>query len=254
MKAGKSLIFCASQRTGSTMVFDDLRNVLGCWPGNSEILYDRIVFNKTTRPWSEVWAEVSELNTVAGYFIDKVMFHYTPRISQFIERGNTLGVRRCLKFKPELFDGFYNFFADALWVYVDRRDVFAQAVSMYLAEATQIWEKRLGVHQNGDSPLPPVAYDGEKLRNHLQSFLAEREQWQVFFRHYNISPLRISYEDAAAGYPHYLKGLLDRVGLEPIEAPPPRRLLKLSTGLNEELAGFLRNDIIADLYSRHAGH
>src|ERR1700733_2331436 len=143
MRAGKSLIFCASQRTGSTMVVDDLLNIVGYEPGATEVLYDRIVANETQRPWSEVWDEVRRLNSFERYFLDKVMFHYTPQISQFIERNTTVGVSTCLTFKPELFDGFYNFFADAIWVYIDRRDVFAQAVSMYVAEATQIWERRI---------------------------------------------------------------------------------------------------------------
>ena len=87
----------------------------------------------------------SEKNRVHGYFIDKVMFDYTPRISQFIERNSTEGVKRCLKFRPELFDAFHKFFADAVWIYIERRDVFAHAVSIYLGETTQIWERRLGL-------------------------------------------------------------------------------------------------------------
>jgi LPS sulfotransferase NodH len=254
MQAGKSLILCASQRTGSTMVFDDLRNVVGYYPGNSEMLYTRIILEKTDRPWSEVWNDVSKLNRVHDYFIDKVMFHYTPMISRFIEQNSIEGVRRCLAFKPELFDGFYNFFAAAIWVYIDRRDVFAQAVSMYLAEATQLWERRLDRPLQEDRSNAAIPYDGEKLKRCLRGFLAEREQWQAFFKHYKITPIRIRYEDAAVGYPHYLSELLDKTGLQMVEAPPLRRLLKLGNEVNEKLAEFLRNDVIAELYSRiHAG-
>jgi LPS sulfotransferase NodH len=250
MQAGKSVMFCATQRSGSTVVHDDFRNVLGYPPGNSEILYQRIILEKTDRLWREVWDEVSKLNTVHGYFVAKFMFHYTPCISSFIERNSTVGVERCLKFLPELFDGFYNFFADAIWVYVERRDVFAQAVSMYLAETTQVWHRRLGAPPQGGPPAPAIGYDYQRLKPYLQGFLAEREQWQVFFRHYRITPIRINYEDAAAGYPGYLTELLDKAGLHMIEAPPPRRLLKLGDQLNEKLAQFLRHDVIADLYSR----
>jgi LPS sulfotransferase NodH len=250
MQAGKSVIFCATPRSGSTMAFDDLCNVLRRNKAIGEVLYDRIVRKKTEHLWTEVWDEVRERNRVDGYFIDKVMFDYTPQISRFIERNSTVGVERCLKFIPELFDGFYNFFADAIWVYVERRDVFAQAVSMYLAASTQIWEKRLGRPLEGGPPALAIRYDYEKLKPYLQGFLAEREQWQVFFRHYKITPIRINYEEAAAAYPRYLTELLDKAGLQMVEAPPPRRLLKLGDQLNEKLAEFLRNDVIADLYSR----
>jgi LPS sulfotransferase NodH len=127
---------------------------------------------------------------------------------------------------------------------------------MYLAEARQIWHRGPGAPPQVRPPVPALAigYDYEELKQYLQGFLAEREQWQVFFRHYNITPIRINYEEAAAGYPYYLKELLDKTELQMVEAPPPRRLLKLGDQLNEKLAEFLRNDVLADLYSRsHPG-
>ncbi|HUD65113.1 MAG TPA: Stf0 family sulfotransferase [Candidatus Sulfotelmatobacter sp.] len=275
MHAGKAVIFCATQRTGSTLVFDDFLNVVGSGRLNSEILYERTALKKTQLPWNELWNELKELNRVHDYFFGKVMFHYTPLVSGFIERNSTSGVvYPCLKFIPELFDSFRNFFADAIWVYVERRNVFAQAVSMYLAETTNVWEKLQGdavpacmdgadtieaVSRNPSrrSGVPPgcvVRYEYEKLKGYLQGFLREREQWQLFFRHYKIAPIRISYEDAASAYPQYLRELLDQTGLQAVEALPPRRMLKVGGQRNAEWAEFLRNDAIAELYSRsHAG-
>jgi LPS sulfotransferase NodH len=279
MQAGKSVILCASQRTGSTLVFDDFLNVLGLERKNSEILYDRIVLKKTERPWSEVWNEVRELNEVRGYFVCKVMLHYTPIISSFIERNSIAGVRvwTRLDFVPERFDSFHNFFADAIWVHIDRRNVFAQAVSMYMAETTNVWESLLeaphggvptpvdGLHSNEAASLDPstgsgilpgsvVRYEPERIKGYLQRFLAEREQWQLFFRHYKITPIRISYEEAASGYPHYLKELLDKTGLQMVAAPTPRRMLKVGGQRNKELSEFLRDDVIAELYFQSFAH
>src|SRR5580700_4932286 len=109
MRPAKCIIFCATQRTGSTVVFDDLRNVLGYGPTYSEILYDRIILNKSKVTWSELWVEVAKVNTVQGYFVDKVMFHYTPQISSFIDGKSIANAERCLKFAPQLFDSFYDF-------------------------------------------------------------------------------------------------------------------------------------------------
>jgi LPS sulfotransferase NodH len=250
MRPAKCIIFCATQRTGSTVVFDDLRNVLGYGPTYSEILYDRIILNKSKVTWSELWVEVAKVNTVQGYFVDKVMFHYTPQISSFIDGKSITNAERCLKFAPQLFDSFYDFFADAIWVCIYRRDVFAQAVSMYLAEATEIWERRVGEPWTDGPRTPEIAYDSEKLKNYLNGFLAEREQWQCFFQHYNITPIRISYEEVAAGYPHYLREVLDRAGLHMVDTPWQRRLLKLGDQVNEQWAEFLRNEVILELYSR----
>ena len=237
------------------MIFHDFRNIIGTpRPGFSEILYNRIIRGKTALPWSDVWTDICTVNGFQGYFMDKIMFHYTPLISAFIERDSIAGVQTSIKFQPELFDSFYKFFADAIWVYVDRRDVFAQAVSMYLAEATQIWERHRGAQEAASAPPFEVRYNSEKLLRYLRTFLAEREQWQLFFRHYKIKPIRISYEEAVPGYPHYLKELLDKTGIQMVETPAPRRLLKIGDEVNEKWAEYLRNDVIADLYYRtHAG-
>jgi len=273
MQAGKSVIFCATQRTGSTLVIDDFLNVVGSPRLNSEILYERTALKKTQLPWGELWNEIRERNTVHDYFFGKVMFHYIPLISRFMERNSTAGVGYpCLRFIPEQFDCFRNFFADAIWVYIDRRNVFAQTVSMYLAETTNVWERLLETSQNGLSapeiadsieavsrnpsrrsgvlPGSVVRYEYEKLKGYLKGFLNEREQWQLFFRHYKIAPIRISYEEAAAEYPQYLKVLLDKTGLHAIDAPPARRMIKVGGRRNDEWAEFLRNDVIAELYCR----
>lgn len=254
MRADKCVVFCATQRTGSTLVFDDFLNVVGSPRKGSEILYRRIVAMKTQAPWSELWNEVSQLNNVHEHVVIKVMFHYTSYISRFIERNSTADADKCGKFIPEVFDAFYNFFADAVWVYVERRNVFAQAVSMYLAERTKVWEKIVGRPMQNDTPVPDVTYDYKKLKPYLQGFLAEREQWQLFFGHYKIAPIRINYEEAAAGYPQYLKELLDKTGLKPMEAPRARRMIKLGDQRNEAWADFLRNDVIAESFYRSHIH
>jgi len=233
------------------MVFDDIRNVLGYGPGHdSEIFYSRIIRDGTTRPWSDVWEEAKSINCVEGCFVGKVMFHYTPQISGFIERNTIAGIERCLKFRPELFNSFYSFFSEAIWVYIDRRDVFAQAVSMFLAETTEIWERRLGEPLESDLSMAAIGYNYENLSRYVRDFLTEREQWQIFFQNYKISPIKISYEEAAANYPSYLTELFAAAGLEIVDSPWPRRLMKLGGPLNEKLVESLRNDVILDLYSR----
>jgi LPS sulfotransferase NodH len=240
-RAGKSIIICATQRTGSNMVFQDIRDVVGYRHGKPEILTDRIVHQRTKSPWSEVWEEVSARNWVEGYFVDKVMFNNTAKIARFIERNSSEEVESCREFRPELFHAFYNFFAEAIWVYLERRDVFAQAVSLHIANTTGIWFESAG--QKACLPTPVVEYDGETLKRKLGRILDEREQWQAFFRHYNIAPIRITYEEAAAGYPHYLRELLAKAGLQMVEAPRPRRLLKQGGELNERFAERLRKDV-----------
>jgi trehalose 2-sulfotransferase len=249
-KAGKSVILCATQRTGSTLIYEDVFFALGQKARHSEILYDRIIRRRDMRSWEEIWSEVSAINQVAGYFIDKVMFHYVGVIARFIEHGSAADLQSVQQFEPAAFDHFQQFFADAIWVYVERRDVFAQAVSMCLAETTQIWEQRVSRPPKAAATGADLGYQYTRFKRYLDHFLHERRQWQLFFHHYRIDPVRIYYEDAIADHPEYLRELINRAGLQIVESPLPRRLIKLGNELNDQLATYLRNDLIIDLYAR----
>jgi LPS sulfotransferase NodH len=249
MAAGKSVIFCATPRTGSTLIYDDFLNIAGAMAPPSEMLYDMIIAKKTTQEWSEAWEELAKLKDIQGAFIEKVMFHYTPMISRFIEAGSIDGVGICTEFKPELFDGFFDFFANATWVYIERRDVFSQAVSMYIAEKSNVWYLRQDTNRRMVKPTE-LQYDFKRIKSYLSSFLTGRSQWQEFFSHYKVEPVRIYYEDAVESYPNYLDELFAQSGLEKIQSNPPRRFLKQGTELNEKWARWLRDDILLDLYGR----
>ncbi len=250
MIAEKAVVFCATQRTGSTLVYDDFRNIAGAIGRAPELLHKEIAVNKTQRAWGDLWNEVTKFKNVQGTYLEKVMFHYTPMISRYIETGSTAGVERCTTFEPRLFDGFYNFFANATWVYVERRDVFSQAVSMYLAEKKDVWFARWNDKPAELRDRPDPRYDFKLLKPYLSGFLTEREQWQSFFTHYKIDPVRIYYEDAVDNYPEYLDELFERSGLQKIRSNPPRRFLKQGTELNEKWARWLRDDILLELYGR----
>ena len=244
------VIFCATARTGSTMVFDDLRNVLGYGPVDSEILYEEIIHRRTTKTWQQLWPELQQEWTVGSFWCAKVMFHYTPYISRFIAGEPLLRTPPVRHFNPADFDAFYRFFAGTTWVHVRRDDVYAQAVSMYFAETTGVWESR-----EGGTPQDFAApdYDLEKLMKYLKEFIEERRQWDLFFSHYKITPLTISYEDALGGYPQYLDPLLERLGLQALQPLPPRRLFKIGNETNAEFAGRLRADALLGSMGGEAG-
>jgi LPS sulfotransferase NodH len=250
MTGDRSVIFCATQRTGSTMIYDDFLSVMGCPPRNSERLYAEIVKTSLVKPWAAVWETLCDRCSVQGVVVEKVMFHYTPYISAAIE-GFALERRPPVyTFQPARFDAFYNFFRDATWVYIDRRDVFAQAVSMYFAESTQVWEIRDPAADSPADAARRVPYDRARLLRLLRNFLNERAQWQALFRQYGIAPLCLTYEDASANYPGYLNELIAATGLTPVIPLPPRRLSKVGDAKNEQFAQALRDDVLAELYTR----
>lgn len=248
MPAGKCIVLCATQRTGSSMVFDDLLNVLGHGRADGELLYTTIIRSRTRQSWKNTWRFVRHRNTFSGLSINKVMFHYVAHLSGFIAGIPVERPRPVLEFKPERFEHFHTFFRDSIWVYVERIDVFAQAVSMYIAETTDIWERLPGATDTCVQSTRALPYDSALLKSYLYKFLQERRGWQRFFEYYDIDAVKITYEDAVATYPSYLFELLARAGVDARSPYPERRMLKLGDARNDRLAAQLREDVLTELY------
>jgi len=245
----RCILFCATHRTGSGMIFDDFCNLAGYPPGPSEILYDRIILKQAPQPWSKVWASARDAFPINGYYVDKVMFHYITKLSKFMSGGLITEARRGFQFSPELVDTFYSFFHNAIWVYIERSDVFAQAVSMYLAEESNVWY-RWSHHDYQDPQHGLVKYDGAKLKQYLNGFIHERENWQRFFRHYEIKPIRIEHLEAVENYPAYLAELFAAAAIKMPTEIPQRRVLKTGDAVNERFAKRLRDDVMMEVYRR----
>jgi LPS sulfotransferase NodH len=246
MPQERYLILCATQRTGSTMMLDDLLNVAGRWGADGEILRNALFTTNVAKAypvpdWAAAWSLARSKNRVQHVIVLKVMFHYVAYLDAAI-RG-ALPARRppVPDFTPERFDAFHEFFRDAIWVSIERRDVFAQAVSMYLAEATQLWEiKAASPPQPGAMRPPP--YDRERLEVYLRAFTRERAQWPQFFAHYGITPLRLTYEDAVDNYPRYLDEVFAATSLKRAPTVPERRFVKVGSVINEQYARRLRDE------------
>jgi LPS sulfotransferase NodH len=236
-------MFCATQRTGSTMVHDDFHNLAGDYGRNAEWLYGAIIRDRPSPPWAEVWEAGAPRNRVGPYISAKVMFHYAPHLSGFIAGIPVTKPRAIVEFKPEQFDPFYAFFRESIWVHIYRRDIFAQAASMYIAQTTQLWESRVGRDDPERLQRPDVPFDSARMITQYNQFKAELDGWKNFFRHYGITPITIAYEDAIASYPTYLDELMQATGLPRVDPVPERRLRKVGTSLNDEFAARLRAHI-----------
>lgn len=101
--------------------------------------------------------------------------------------------------------------ADWSWVTVHRRDIVAQAVSLFRAKATGVWHTvgKLA----GKPPMPPYDYAGIEK----QVDLIQRRQGQIerFIAQQGLAPLRLVYEDFKDDPAEALKSVFDHVGLLP---------------------------------------
>jgi LPS sulfotransferase NodH len=135
------------------------------------------------------------------------------------------------------------------YVYLHRRDVARQAVSLYLARASRLWT---GVEVDPPGP-PAAAWLSDFMRRysaqrHAQNLEAEIERlihantsWQLFFARRGVSPVTLEYESYVAAQPAGLARIAAALGLGdvpdvPVEESRPPTLAALDDARHELLA------------------
>jgi LPS sulfotransferase NodH len=82
-------------------------------------------------------------------------------------------------------------FPNAKFVFLDRIDLEAQAVSVYAARATGLWHRKSGTQVE----LPAsVEFDVARINARAAELLKHKLNWCAFFQKHNILPLTIIYE------------------------------------------------------------
>jgi LPS sulfotransferase NodH len=83
-------------------------------------------------------------------------------------------------------------FPDLTVVYLERKNIAAQAISLYKAKTTNLWHKQ---HGEAHKKPPPVPYNYTKIKEAEQEIIIERQAWADFFRREGLTPPRLLYED-----------------------------------------------------------
>jgi LPS sulfotransferase NodH len=82
-------------------------------------------------------------------------------------------------------------FPDPVFVRLHRRDLIAQAVSLYRARASNRYHAYVTAERDID-------FDGEAIRQALIELARAKARWGVYFARNGIEPLMIAYEDLTA--------------------------------------------------------
>ena len=76
-------------------------------------------------------------------------------------------------------------------IYLDRKNIAAQAVSQFRAEISGIWHTRPG---QGTQPFDPAGkFDLPRIRDIAANMEQEKRSWEVWFTANHINPLRLEY-------------------------------------------------------------
>ena len=132
-------------------------------------------------------------------------------------------------------------FGHLKFIYLRRKDVLAQAISLYRAEYTDYWHSI-----EGEAPAEQPTYDFDKIKARVDMLHAHNAAWQNWFRAVGVEPLTVQYEELSADPVGMTERVLQFIGVElPNDArleAPNQRLADETTRLwmdrfTEELEG-----------------
>lgn len=87
---------------------------------------------------------------------------------------------------------FRELLGQSTFLWLRRRDTQAQALSLVLAQSTQVWHRERGRDQR-EIEAPP--FNGFEMRRAQGIILAEDFGWDAFFRINRVRPISVFYED-----------------------------------------------------------
>jgi len=233
--AAKKIVICATHRSGSTMVCDDLTGsgVLG----RANEHFVNWARHDVSEDYGERLAGILKRGTTPnGIFAVKVMADQVrmvdARLRGIVAADSGAGA----------FPHFIGWCHDATWVYVVRRDSVRQAISNLAARKTGIFHRirtRAGFVPGRARRFPRAL--GSDLP--YADLLAEIDQvtranlfWRSFFERNRIEPIELVYEEiAVADRRDYLRRIAASCGIAELPALPERNLQKLSGPENDSI-------------------
>ena len=231
-----AIIFCATQRSGSTMIVDDFQNATGRPSSQTEAFY-HLALTKGVENWTQAFSIVQRHRAGEAVFFDKVMFPIVLKLSDMIAPNGA----------PNRTAPFAKFFAKAVWVYIRRANIFEQTVSKYTAEELDVWDAA----KASEDFNAAMDFDLHLARKHMRGFIKEDAQWLAFFKRHGITPLQIYYEDAVPNFPTYLAPVLAAARLDfDLVNLRPRRKQKLGNARSAVLANVLESMVQRDLIAQ----
>lgn len=233
------IILCATQRCGSTLIVEDMRNtgVLG-QPQEWFIPWGK---PKADKDWKLALDAVhrkarGENGVTAVKIMANQLFPVNARLSSFVpaaEKGDFAHVAAAFQW--------------AVWVYCHRKDIVAQAISRLMAEQTGInhaTAKPDDTHFAGNLARgysPDYNQDAEysygAILTNVTAITVENLAWQRFFKAHGIVPVELVYEDVITdSQMTHLDRIAQGVGQSIPPHRQPRKMVKLA---NERNAAWL---------------
>jgi len=129
---------------------------------------------------------------------------------------------------PGLLDNWFEFFPDARYIYLTRKNILAQAVSLTIALQTGRWRY---TDTNKNEPQ----YDCEAISNALNRIVSENIFWQSFLKKNLIKQLNLIYEEFIKKQELSIRNILHFLGAhDECSISRPTDFQKIGTNINDE--------------------
>lgn len=247
----KDIVLCATQRCGSTMVVEDMRNSnqLGL-PGEWFIPWK----HSEKRDWDQARAAVRKKSQGPnGVRAVKVMADQMAIVDQCLRPQHSASN------VDTSFSKFRGLFEDAVWVHIKREDIVAQAVSRLMAKqtginhATDADEHFAGKIVKGSGRQTyneKTEYKFEAIQRECTSITLENLTWSRFFKANKIKPIQLVYENYSVDPDmQHLNILAEAVGCKDIQKRE-REIVKIGNQKNKDFINRFYEDFAQRRYSR----
>jgi len=106
-------------------------------------------------------------------------------------------------------------FQGATLVYLTRKNILAQAVSLHFAELTGQWsfDETAATKPKAEKNF----FDNEAVEHYARELISEQVLWELMFQRLQLKPLRITYEELLLDPGQTLRNVAQLVG---VELPP----------------------------------
>lgn len=116
-------------------------------------------------------------------------------------------------FKNAMVD--HSFLSGFKYIYLTRRDMAAQAVSLYKATETSVFHTNINHSEEAVFKLRSLEYDYEKIKEWYTHIDRQEKGWQQYFNENRISPLHLTYEEIDKNIVAILHRIATFVGVNP---------------------------------------
>lgn len=114
-------------------------------------------------------------------------------------------------------------FTNFKYIYLTRRDINAQAVSLYKASESTIFHTNIGHNEDALNKLETLEYDFAKINHWYQHIVAQEQGWQNYFLENKIYPLSITYEEIEADILKVMKRIAGYISVNPDKVQIPKK-------------------------------